>query len=139
MDCCALHQGIFPTLRAGVSRLGGIILLHYVPKSTGLCLTESGRPACLVLCRLASDTCFPSLFLNVLQKMAIPPSSSTQEITITNYREELSQATDLTGGTVQRVWTGQDEVHRKGEKGTFWGQRLSDGRIGEVEAEGSLG
>ena len=71
--------------------------------------------------------------------MAIPSSSSTQEITITNYREELSQATDLTGGTVQRVWTGHDEVHRKGEKGTFWGQRLSDGRIGEVEAEGSLG
>ena len=64
--------------------------------------------------------------------MAIASSTSTQEITITNSREESSQATDLTGGAAQRVWTGQDEVHRKGEKGTFWGQRLSDGRIGEV-------
>ena len=64
--------------------------------------------------------------------MAIASSTSTQEITITNSREESSQATDLTGGAVQRVWTGQDEVHRKGETGTFWGQRLSDGRIGEV-------
>ena len=59
--------------------------------------------------------------------MAIPPSSSTQEITITNYREELSQATDLTGGTVQRVWTGQDEVHRKGEKGKRQARTSGDG------------
>ena len=81
------------------------------------------------MCRLASFTGLPSLFLSVLQKMATAPNTATREITNTNSREASSQASDLLGRAVQRVRAGQDEVCRKGQKGAFWGQLLSDGGI----------